>query len=344
MLINWREDGEWHLLRSLKQRVKEVTVQQPVLLHRAISGRLYAASCYLSEFYGPAIAIFKRTRCDVVISWQMRLGVCYGILKRIFHAGKPPFHIIQDLHIDLTQTHWLYRLQVRLLRLAVPGIDYFFTTSTEEELIYSRMFRIPRHRVRFLPLVEPPASFIEPAHPGTDYIFAYGKSDRDFDALIQAVAPLGIRTCILSRGYHPRIPVPDHIHLIQDYISAAAMRRWISDSRMVVLPIKDYRVSAGQISMLEVMAMAKPLVIAENMATREYAVHGETAMFYPAGNVAALRERIQYLWEHPEMADAIGRQGKASAMTLHDRRMAIMDDVLAECAARLPDHFHRVRV
>ena len=344
MLVNWREDGKWHLLHSLRQRVQDVAVQQPVLPKRTTFGKLIALSCYLSEYYVPVTAVFKRKRFDVVISWQMRLGVCYGLLKRFFHAGKPPVHIIQDFHIDLTQTRWLYRLQVCLLQLAIPGIDYFFTTSAEEEIIYSRMFNIPLSRIRFLPLVESPASFKEPVHPGADYIFAFGKSDRDFDTLIQAVTPLGIQTYILSRGYCPQVSVPEHVHLIRDYVSNTEMCRWISFSRMVVLPLKDYRISAGQISMLETMAMAKPLVVAENMATREYAVHRQTAMFYPSGDIRNLKTQILYLWEHPETAEEIGRQGRISTMTLNKRRMAIMGDVLTECAALLPEYVDRTRV
>lgn len=344
MLVNWREDGKWHLLHSLRQRVQDVAVQQPVLPKRMISGKLIALSCYLSEFYVPVLAIFRRKRFDVVISWQMRLGVCYGLLKRCFHIEKPPIHIIQDFHIDLTQTRWLYRLQVYLLQLAVPGIDYFFTTSTEEEVIYSRMFNIPPSRIRFLPLVESPASFNEPAHPGTDYIFAFGKSDRAFDTLVQAVTPLGIQTYILSRGYCPRVSVPEHVHLLRDYVSNTEMHRWILSSRMVVLPLKDYRISAGQISMLETMAMAKPLIVAENMATREYAVHRRTAMFYPAGDIRNLKTQILYLWDHPEIAEEIGRQARMSSMTLNERRMAVIGDVLTKSAALLPEHAHRTRV
>ena len=198
VLVNWKEEGRWYFLRSLKSRVELATVLQPVSLKPTVNSQLTYVSNYLSEFYVPLLALIRRQHFDVIISWQMRIGICYGILKRIFHYRKPPVHIIQDFHIDLTQTRWLYRFQIVLLKLAIPGIDYFCCTSTEEEAIYSRMFKIHRSRILFLPLVESPDNFEEPSHSEQDYIFSYGNSDRDFDTLIRAVSPLNIKTYILS--------------------------------------------------------------------------------------------------------------------------------------------------
>ena len=164
----------------------------------------------------------------------MRLGICYGILKRIVHSRKPPVHIIQDFHIDLTKTRGFYRFNLALLRLAIPGIDYFCCTSTEEEAIYSGMFKIPRDRLVFLPLVEASSSFELPSHPQKDYIFSYGKSDRDFDTLIRAVTPLNIKTYILSQKYKPKVPVPENVGIIKEYVSGKEMVQWIVSSRIVV--------------------------------------------------------------------------------------------------------------
>ncbi|MBA4369931.1 MAG: hypothetical protein C0403_20065, partial [Desulfobacterium sp.] len=261
---------------------------------------------------------------------------CYGILKRIVHSQKPPMHIIQDFHIDLTQTWGLYRLNLALLKLAIPGIDYFCCTSTEEEEVYSQMFNIPRSRIVFmplvLPLVESPSRFEEPSHPKKDYIFSYGKSDRDFDTLIRSVTSLNIKTYILSQKYKPKIAVPENVCILREYVSGTEMIQWIASSRMVVFPLKDYRISAGQLSMLEVMALARPLIITENMATKEYAVHKHSALFFDAGNDKELADYIQYLWTHREAAEQIGQQAQQAALKLNDNRMTVFSNLLERCA------------
>lgn len=335
ILVNWKEDGKWPLLHSLAELVRRVDYLQPLSSKATNSSTFTYVSKYLSEFYTPVMALLRKSEHDVVISWQMRIGVCYGILKRLFHRGKPPVHIIQDFHIDLTRTRRFYRLHVALLQWAVPGIDYFCCTSAEEEEIYSRMFGIPRSRIMFLPLVEAPRTFEEPSHVRQDYIFSYGKSDRDFDTLVRAVAPLNIKACILCKNYKPQVPVPRNVSIIRTYVSDREMIRWIASSRMVVLPLKDYRISAGQLSMLEVMALARPLIITENMATKEYAVHGQTALFFQAGNDKELTAQIQHLWHHEEAAENMGQQARQAAQKLNDRRMDIFSKLLEQCDTEL---------
>jgi glycosyltransferase involved in cell wall biosynthesis len=331
ILVNWQEKGNWLFPHLLKNKVQRVDILQPVSLKHIINSRFTYISNYLSEFYMPIMALIRRKHYDVIVSWQMRIGVCYGILKRIIHVKKMPIHIIQDFHIDLTQTRWLYRLQIALLKLAIPGIDYFCCTSTEEEAIYSQMFGISRCRIKFLPLVEYPPSFESPGCSRQDYIFSFGKSDRDFDTLIRSVTPLNIQTYILSAKYKPQVPVPENVCIIRNFISNKDMFQWIASSRIVVLPLKDYRISAGQISMLEVMVMARPLIITVNMATKEYAIHRQNALFYSAGDDKELTVHIQYLWDHPEVAEDIGQKARKSALKLNDNRMSVFCTLLERC-------------
>jgi len=332
ILANWKDEGNWPLLRYLKDTVQNADILQPVSFEHPISRRLTNISNYLSEFYVPLLALIRRKRFDVIVSWQMRIGICYGILKRIVHPQKAPVHIIQDFHIDLTQPRRLYRLNLVLLKLAIPGIDYFCCTSTEEEAIYSRMFHIPRSRIVFLPLAESPSSFEEPSHPQKDYIFSYGKSDRDFDTLIRSVAQLNLKTYILSQKYKPKVPAPDNVCIIRERVSGKELVQWIASSRMVVLPMQDYRISAGQISMLEVMALARPLIVTENMATKEYAVHQQTALFFEAGNDQELADHIRYLWNNREAAEHIGKQARQAALKMDSKRETAFINLLEHCA------------
>ena len=194
------------------------------------------------------------------------------------------------------------------------------------------MFKIPRSRIIFLPLVESPDNFEKQTYIEQDYIFSYGKSDRDFDTLIRSVSLLNIKTYILSPKYKPRVPVPENVFIIRDYISGNELVKWIASSRIMVLPLKDYRVSAGQISMLEVMSLARPLIITENMATKEYAIHKQTALFFEAGNDKELSDHIQYLWNHREVAKDIGQQALQAILKLHDKRIKIFSDLLERCS------------
>lgn len=333
ILINWKEEGRWSFLRFLKSQIEHTTVLQPLSFKDTVDSRLIYLSNYLSECYVPLMALCRRNTTDVIISWQMRIGIFYGIFKRLFRARKPPLHIIQDFHIDLTQNRWPYRVQIEFMKLALPGIDFFCCTSTEESLIYSRMFGIPRDRIAFLPLIPPNVSFELPAHPQNDYIFSYGNSDRDFDTLIRAVADLNVKTVILSQRYQHSTPLPENVFLIRNRITEKELTQWVISSRMVILPLIDYRISAGQLSLLEVMSLGRPIVVTRNMATREYAVHRQTALFYEARDSMELADHIMYLWDHFETAEEIGRQARLACQKLKDQRMTVLTHLLERCAS-----------
>jgi glycosyltransferase involved in cell wall biosynthesis len=332
ILVNWQEQGKWSFLHFLQKAVQLVDIIQPISFKSTAGSRWSSISNYLSEFYVPLLALKPRNRFDVTISWQMRLGICYGILKRAVHRNKTPVHVIQDFHIDLTKKRWPYRLQIALMKMAIPGIDYFFCTSTEEEKIYSEMFGISRSRITFLPLMAPRSHFEEPDRPKKDYIFSYGNSDRDFETLVRAVSHLNIKTYILSRRYQSDVPLPENVSILRDRIPEKELIGWIASSRMVVFPLKDYHVSAGQLSMLEVMALARPLIITENMATKEYAVHRQSALFFAAGNDKELADNIRYLWNQRESAEQMGQQARQAALKLNDDRKRVFVNLLERCA------------
>jgi glycosyltransferase involved in cell wall biosynthesis len=333
ILINWKEAGNWSFLRFLKSRVNQAIVLQPLLFNKAVNERLVSLSIYMSEFYVPLTALFRRRTADIVVSWQMRIGVCYGIFKRLFHSRKLPIHIIQDFHIDLTQSDWLYRARIAFMKLSIPGIDFFCCTSTEEEAIYSRRFGISRARIMFLPLAPPTPYCQEPMLTRSDYIFSYGNSDRDYDTLIRAVVDLNIRTVILSQRYRPRTVLPENVYHIRNRISEKELYLLIASSRMVIIPLNDYRISAGQLSLLQVMSLGRPVIVTRNMATREYATHRQTALFYEAKDSQELAGHIQFLWNHEDTSEEIGKQASLACSKFIDRRATIFTHLLEQYAA-----------
>ena len=68
------------------------------------------------------------------------------------------------------------------------------------------------------------------------------------------------------------------------------------------------------------------------MATKEYAIHKQTALFFEAGNDKELSDHIQYLWNHREVAKDIGQQALQAILKLHDKRIKIFSDLLERCS------------
>jgi glycosyltransferase involved in cell wall biosynthesis len=319
ILVRWHEAGNWDLYRALADQGEKTDILKPFAYDRPFWNRI---SCTLSEFYLPLIAIIKKKPYDVVVTWSMRLGIFYGILNRLFGRSISPKHIMYDFHITLTRTDLLYRFRLKLLRLALPGIDFFLTTSEMERDIYFKRFGIKPAQIAFWPIT--PAGYLldKGPYPREDYIFSYGNSDRDYDTLINAVEDIPFQTRILSKSYRPSRTLPPHVQLIRE-TSWIELQALIGSSRLVVIPLQSFWIAAGQLAMLETLALGRPLIVTSNMATIEYAEDRETALFFDAGDAGKLKDHIQFILSHSEIAEAMGNQARISVRKNAERRMKV---------------------
>lgn len=322
LVVPWREEGRWELPHELAAFLGEVAVLQPVLSpggQRPILDRL---SLGTAELTLPFRAIPTVRRFDLIVSWTLRIGVLYGILRRVSrrtHRGGR--HVLCDFHIDPTRSDPSYRTRLKLLEAALPGIDFLFCTSNPERQLYSRRFGIPMDRIRFLPLAPAGHLFDGHARGDGDYVFAYGNSDRDFGTLIRAAAGLGIPLTLLSQRFQPHSPLPSNVRLIRHKIPYGELLHWIMGARLVVLPLRSPVVSAGQMAMMEAMALGAPLVVGRNPATLEYAVHGETARFYQPGDWKDLRAQLSLLLEDAHAARTMGAAARDAAHAFRHRQL-----------------------
>jgi len=64
-------------------------------------------------------------------------------------------------------------------------------------------------------------------------------------------------------------------------------------------------------SLMEYMALRKPVVATDGGGTRELVMDGETGFLVPPGNPAALAAKIEYLLDNPDTARRMGEAGEA---------------------------------
>ncbi len=336
LLVSWKEEGKWDFYQGLERNVARLVAVQPVFWGAGGSSLLNRLSVRFAEFYVPLLALRSQEDCDAVVSWSMRSGVCFAILKRILGKSSTSKHIIQDFHIDLVRKDLFYKLRLMFLRWALPGIDYFLCTSTREQELYPELFGIPSERIRFFPMAFPKELLARQPLASQGYVFSYGNSDRDYDTLVEVVGNTEAKLVILSQSYTPRRRLPPNITLLTGKVSWAELTRWIQAASFIVLPLSAYDVSAGQTAMLESMALGRPVIITANMATVEYANEGETALFVPAGNSDQLGEKIRLLWTDSELREAIGRRARETLRCFPERQLACFCEVLRDLFEGLP--------
>jgi glycosyltransferase involved in cell wall biosynthesis len=93
--------------------------------------------------------------------------------------------------------------------------------------------------------------------------------------------------------------------------TALDVRPHISSARIFVLP-SYYREGTPR-SVLEAMAMGRPVVTTDVPGCRDAVVDGYSGIVVPPKNVPALANAILSLIQHPERAAAMGREGRLLA-------------------------------
>jgi glycosyltransferase involved in cell wall biosynthesis len=94
------------------------------------------------------------------------------------------------------------------------------------------------------------------------------------------------------------------------YLNPAELRGMYARSRFVVIPLLPTDMDNGLTTILEAMAMGKAIVCSRTKGQVDVIIQGKTGIFVTQGDPKALREAIEYLWDHPEIAEEMGREGR----------------------------------
>ena len=241
-------------------------------------------------------------RFDATITVGTGGSFAFGLLNRIF--GRPRRQVAKELYFDENSLGSPFRR--RLVRWALGGVDRIVTNSRGEIPHLSGLLNLPEDRLEFAPWPAELPSPDEPT-PRGDYIFAGGRSFRDWPTLFAAVAGAGMRTIVVaSAGDVSGLPAPPEVELILD-IPYERYLEILRGARVVVTPLKPTFRSVGQVAMLEAMALGKPLVAANVTGVLDYIEDGVNGLVYEPGNAAQLRGILLRLAADEVLQDRLGR-------------------------------------
>lgn len=150
-------------------------------------------------------------------------------------------------------------------------------------------------------------------------ISAAGMEARDYPTLIEALRPLDIPCHIAvstSRGelfetvkaLYNILDIPDHITVGRK--THEELRELYARSRFVVVPLMQSDSDNGLTTILESMAMGKPVICSRTQGQIGIIEEGVNGCFVPQGDPEALREKILELWNDPECCEKMGQEGR----------------------------------
>lgn len=264
-----------------------------------------------SDIYLATLGWRKSRAHELVFTWSERAGIPFAIYKRYLTSN--------NCFVTMFQC-WSDRQELVITKLnLLPAMDKI--------VVHCRSMKD-----KFLSLGAP-EDRIEVVHYSIDQNFFSPRADvvqvpnlivsagehrsRDYPSLFQATRGLSATLEVAGHGHwYAREKnksvdrrIPDNV-ILNRRLSYFELRDFYAKSQFVVVPIRDLVYSAGATATLEAGAMARAVVAFHSRGITDYVIDGETGLLVEPGNVAALRDAIQYLLSNPNEAKRLGENAR----------------------------------
>ncbi len=277
-----------------------------------------------------AAALREAAAADVVFSDGEHVGIPMGIAMATVGPTRP--HLVIGHHLTT-------RSKPRLLRwLRHAGITRVLVHSTLQQRTALASLGFHAGSVAFEPYFAD-ARFWSPQTVEThELVVSAGREHRDYATLAAAVGELAVPTVIAAGSLYS----PDAACRVPDFMppnvsvgmrSAVELRDLYSRARVVVVPLIPNDFQAGVTTLLEAMAMARPVVVTATEGQRDIVVDGQTGVLVPPGDASALRDAVRRLLSDPAERRRLGTNARDAVLAGFD---------LPYYAARL--HRHLVEI
>jgi len=312
---------------------------------------------------GPAqawLAFRQRQDVDVIITDGEHSGIPLALLLRLARSR------VGHVTIGHRLTSRKKQFFLRVLR-AHARMDRIALHSRHQHEFARTKLRIPTRRLALLPY-QVDAEFWSPMDvPEERLVVSAGLEHRDYPTLLRAAQGLDAKVVIgaasnWSRHDFAASTIPANVQI--SAFGYTDLRDLYSRASVIVVPLVDVDNQAGVTTILEAMAMGKPVIVSQSrgqtdvVEDRRGPARGlprerpvslarllaagrgldlePTGFYVPPGDADALRRALEYLLRNPEERQRLGRAGRRLAEQLFtvDEFAGRIGDLVAAAATR----------
>lgn len=277
VLVDFKLNDGWTFRKKLAEYYpldcRECVTNTPEY-HGSKSGVLKR---YLKYFTFPLKMVLNTpAQWECIVGWQLFYGLNYAFWSRLLGKKKRTKLIVLTF-IYNPKRGFLGKIYERYIKYSLSGgyIDKVVCFSPDECRDYSKRFGLPDDLFTFIPLGIGSVTGKPVSPVKGDYIFTTGRSNRDYDFLVEAVKD-DYDLKIACPGYKPSTPPGSKRVEVLDDCFGDKMLEEMAGSMCVVIPLRDTKVSSGQLVLLQAMRMGKPVIVTENLTMPNYIDNGQT--------------------------------------------------------------------
>lgn len=250
---------------------------------------------YVKYFLFSFSIFLRRRKYGCIVGWQAFYGLCFAFWCRVFRVKKRNFLMVKNLTYR-EKKGIIGKIYFIFMRFVIKSgyVDLFTCCSKDHCGYCAEMFGEPPERFRFVPFgVEDVRDRVEKKAQSGEFVLSVGRSNRDWDFLINALGGTEYSVRIVCDELK-REDIPENIRIFKDVWGEKTLE-FFRDCRVVVIPILDGRVAAGETVLLQAMCFGKPVIVARPGGKwEEYITCGETG-FVVEKEGDSLRDALELL-------------------------------------------------
>jgi glycosyltransferase involved in cell wall biosynthesis len=267
----------------------------------------------------------RRRDYDVVVSWGERLSLPLAAMLALTPRRRLRLIAILLWPFDQSAGSTLRgRVKRQVIRpVARRGMDRLIVFAPLQRRLAAQRWQIPPDRFLDVQWVVD-TGFWRPMPGDGDMICSVGREMRDYSTLLSALGGLDIRchiaagTSVLNEAFgseDPRaqnLPGPEALPpgVTVGPMPPRELRNVYARSRLVVVPMLPTESDNGVTTIIEAMAMARPVIATDTAGRPEILVDGVNCVLVPPRDPNALRDAIRDLYGDPDRCARLGAAGR----------------------------------
>ena len=306
ILIDFNLKPGWSMSEVLASATKEPWEVKQFQTNNMHGSRLATLRRMFWYFVFPLWIALHRKHYGRIIGWQQFFGLNFAFWCRLLHLRKVN---------DVTVLTFIYKrkngfagkLYHKYMSYIVNSkyIDRFVCFAREECNYYAQMFGTGRERFVFIPLGIAPVQCNDCSDEG--YVFATGRSNRDYDFLTRVMQGTDYK-CVIACDNFTKSADADNVTVL-DNCFGNSMIDAMAHCRCVAIPLKDANMSSGQLTILQAMSLGKPVICSDVAGIKDYVENGSAMII--ANDIDAWRRALQSIGSDTQYAARLSEKAQA---------------------------------
>ncbi len=257
-------------------------------------------------------AFRDRKNYNIIIGWQQFYTLILCFYCNLFDVKKENTIIALNFTYKEKQG-FLGKIYKRFMKFCISSkyLDYIHVPSNEYADYISQLFDFPREHI-IVTTFGINDIYNEwkdcPAPKGltkNEYAMSIGRSNRDFELLIDSWKDVDIPLIIISDTFKTTKTLPKNVTLLNN-ISGYKQYPYISNAKIAIIPIMDGKICSGDTVLLTALSFARTVIVTAPSTLSEMYIQDKVNGYLVRKNEKEIAKLVNEIYngELPELGEA----------------------------------------